>query len=267
MNTYITSYLRMNGEKELTYSSAIWINTAFITGMGIIIASTAITYFSIQWSFLLVVITYGLMPALGSGLAYAAPLWFPNNKGIVTGITVGGFGLGALIFDQVQTLYLNPNNYSPKDDKSIYFLNKLILEKVPLTFLILSPIYGLIQAIGVALIFNADKHLVRIESNETIENIVDESQTHSDITPKDALKSPYGIDLQYDDHYLALVGSLASVYNAVGRIFWGKLFDKYNFKAVTGILGAIMLEIVMDRLGYVYSFMIVAFVSLIGKTN
>jgi hypothetical protein len=42
--------------------------------------------------------------------------WFPNNKATVTGITVGGFGLGALIFDQVQTLYLNPNNISPKDD-------------------------------------------------------------------------------------------------------------------------------------------------------
>lgn len=37
-------------------------------------ASTALTYFSVQSSFLLVVITYGLMPALGSGLAYASPL-------------------------------------------------------------------------------------------------------------------------------------------------------------------------------------------------
>lgn len=37
-------------------------------------ASTALTYLSVQSSFLLVVITYGLMPALGSGLAYAAPL-------------------------------------------------------------------------------------------------------------------------------------------------------------------------------------------------
>jgi hypothetical protein len=34
MNTYITSYLKKHGENGLTYSSAIWINTGFITGMG-----------------------------------------------------------------------------------------------------------------------------------------------------------------------------------------------------------------------------------------
>jgi len=34
MNTYITSYLRKHGESGITYSSAIWINTGFITGMG-----------------------------------------------------------------------------------------------------------------------------------------------------------------------------------------------------------------------------------------
>lgn len=34
MNTYITSYLRKHGEPELTYSSAVWINTGFISGMG-----------------------------------------------------------------------------------------------------------------------------------------------------------------------------------------------------------------------------------------
>jgi len=34
MNTYMTSYLRKHGESRITYSSAIWINTGFIAGMG-----------------------------------------------------------------------------------------------------------------------------------------------------------------------------------------------------------------------------------------
>ena len=38
--------------------------------------------------------------------------WFPGRKGLVTGIVVGGFGLGALIFTQVQTAILNPGNKS-----------------------------------------------------------------------------------------------------------------------------------------------------------
>ena len=31
----------------------------------------------------------------------------------MTGVTVGGFGLGSLIFTQVQTMYLNPGNIKP----------------------------------------------------------------------------------------------------------------------------------------------------------
>ena len=41
---------------------------------------------------------------------------------------------------------------------------------------------------------------------------------------------PFGVDLKYDDQYLALVGSLASIFNAMGRILWGRLMDKFNFK-------------------------------------
>ena len=39
--------------------------------------------------------------------------WLPNNKGLVNGIVVAGFGGGAFIFDQVQTAYINPDNLSP----------------------------------------------------------------------------------------------------------------------------------------------------------
>ena len=77
----------------------------------------AVTYYTIQKSFFLVVITYGFISSLGTGLAYVAPLaagmkWFPKNKGLVNGITVAGYGLGSLIFTQVQTTYLNPLNLS-----------------------------------------------------------------------------------------------------------------------------------------------------------
>ena len=37
-------------------------------------------------------------------------LWFPNSPGLATGILIGGFGLGALIFDPISTLIINPNN-------------------------------------------------------------------------------------------------------------------------------------------------------------
>ena len=39
--------------------------------------------------------------------------WFPKQKGLAVGVVVGGFGLGALIFNYISTAILNPNNVSP----------------------------------------------------------------------------------------------------------------------------------------------------------
>ena len=46
--------------------------------------------------------------ALGIGIAYVGPLsyamrWLPRWKGVAGGCVVAGFGLGALIFNQVQS--------------------------------------------------------------------------------------------------------------------------------------------------------------------
>jgi len=36
--------------------------------------------------------------------------WFPQHKGVASGLIVAGTGVGAFIFDQVQIAYLNPLN-------------------------------------------------------------------------------------------------------------------------------------------------------------
>jgi len=48
-------------------------------------------------------ITYGVIGGSGIGLAYVCPIaalvkWFPDKKGLISGIAVAGFGAGALIF-------------------------------------------------------------------------------------------------------------------------------------------------------------------------
>src|SRR5919205_304316 len=50
----------------------------------------------------LLVLTYGVMGGIGLGLAYITPIamlvkWFPDKRGLITGIAVGGFGFGAVI--------------------------------------------------------------------------------------------------------------------------------------------------------------------------
>jgi len=59
------------------------------------------------------------------GLIYMAPvhhgwLWFPNNPGLVSGIILGGFGFGALVFDNVITHVINPENLPINPDTGYY---------------------------------------------------------------------------------------------------------------------------------------------------
>ena len=50
----------------------------------------------------LLVLTYGVIAGLGLGAGYIVPIamlvkWFPDRRGLITGVAVGGFGAGALI--------------------------------------------------------------------------------------------------------------------------------------------------------------------------
>lgn len=63
----------------------------------------------------LLVATYGVMAGIGLGLAYIVPIamlvkWFPDKRGLITGIAVGGFGAGALLTAPIAERLINPQN-------------------------------------------------------------------------------------------------------------------------------------------------------------
>ena len=65
-------------------------------GAGIFLASFASPGLFILY------LTYGLMAGIGIGLGYIVPLatlikWFPDRRGFITGLAVAGFGAGALL--------------------------------------------------------------------------------------------------------------------------------------------------------------------------
>lgn len=71
-------------------------------GSGVFLAS--FTGHNIYWLYL----TYGLIGGIGLGFGYIVPVavlvkWFPERRGLITGIAVGGFGAGALITAPVAT--------------------------------------------------------------------------------------------------------------------------------------------------------------------
>ncbi len=73
---------------------------AGLVGMGYIL-SYCIAIFPSS-SFWIIIITFGLIAGTGCGYAYNSPIavvgrWFPDKRGLATGLTVMGFGLSALI--------------------------------------------------------------------------------------------------------------------------------------------------------------------------
>jgi MFS family permease len=47
---------------------------------------------------------------------------------------------------------------------------------------------------------------------------------------------PFGQAFIHDDRFLALLGSVASVFNLLGRIFWGALADRTSYRVLVSNL-------------------------------
>lgn len=68
----------------------------FLYGLGVFLASFSAN--KLWWLYL----SYGLIGGVGLGFGYIVPVavllkWFPDRRGLITGIAVGGFGAGALV--------------------------------------------------------------------------------------------------------------------------------------------------------------------------
>ena len=148
-----------------------------LLGCAIMSTGVLLTYFLIKISFWAVLLTYGIMYGIGVGVAYIGPLssamkWMPKWKGIANGIVVAGFGLGALIFDAVQTGYVNPRNLDtspdPKHPDEKYFTDPELLDRVPMLFLILGGTYAVTQLIGSLLVTDPPPGYLTESMNATI---------------------------------------------------------------------------------------------------
>jgi len=93
------------------FAGGLWLNRSgprvvavtggALYGLGVMLATFTER---IEWLY----VTYGLLGGIGLGLGYIVPVtvlvkWFPDRRGLITGIAVGGFGAGALVTAPIAT--------------------------------------------------------------------------------------------------------------------------------------------------------------------
>ncbi len=229
---------------------------------GVLIGIGVITS-AFMTTFLGLLITYGIIFGAGIGFAYVSPIasaskWFPDKKGFINGIAVAGFGAGSFVFNYVIKGLVNPTGLETSD---LNFVST-ISQNIPIMFVVLGTIY-LILIIGgaftlrnppdrwipegwipptpseksgisglelkrsqtirlpqfwmlwVTFIFSAISGLIVIGSYASFAKSVDVSLN-------------FIYDIGISD--FVLIGSLAALFNGLGRIVWGKIADIITYK-------------------------------------
>ncbi|HET9871825.1 MAG TPA: OFA family MFS transporter [Propionibacteriaceae bacterium] len=85
-----------------------------IYGLGVILASFARDASQLP----LLIIGYGVISGFGLGFAYIVPIamlqkWFPDRRGLITGLAVGGFGFGAVLTAPIAQRLIDANKDVP----------------------------------------------------------------------------------------------------------------------------------------------------------
>ncbi len=206
---------------------------AFLYSFGYIIS-----YFALQnESLWLLYFGYGIVGGIGLGLAYVTPVatvskWFPDKQGLVTGMVVMGFGLGALLMSKllapifleyfekdlaktflaigITLLVLLPffSNFLnlPTEEKS----TEISAEKLSATKEILSPNFIFIWLI---FMFNVVAGMIFISFQSPL--------------LQDLLKAEnVNIDTATLEKSGATLIAISALFNGLGRFFWGSISDK-----------------------------------------
>ena len=206
---------------------------AFLYAFGYIIS-----YFALQnESLWLLYFGYGIVGGIGLGLAYVTPVatvskWFPDKQGLVTGMVVMGFGLGALLMSKLLApIFLE---YFEKDLAKTFlaigitllvllpffasFLNlpteekstEISAEKLSATKEILSPNFIFIWLI---FMFNVVAGMIFISFQSPL--------------LQDLLKAEnVNIDTATLEKSGATLIAISALFNGLGRFFWGSISDK-----------------------------------------
>ena len=104
---------------------------------------------------------YAVIFPAGIGIVYWVPImcgweWFPDRKGLVSGLVVGGYGFGAFIFGYISTAIANPDDLKTAAPEDGSTTDKLfpqhVAEEVPHMFRTCLILWVLLALCGVVLV-------------------------------------------------------------------------------------------------------------------
>jgi OFA family oxalate/formate antiporter-like MFS transporter len=216
-------------------------NTAILGGIlyaaAYVIASVSVGSTTTSGSFPMMYIAYALL-GIGVGIGYSAPLaaclkWFPDKRGLIAGIAVAGFGAGSLIFAQVAKFIINSSGIST-------------------AYLVLGVIFLIMVVVGAMLLVNPPQGYVPAGWDPTKQkkNIA----CKKDFTWREMCKTKSFFNLWImfalsataglmmignvsglatflggiDTGTIATIVGIIAIFNAIGRIAWGFVSDKYG---------------------------------------
>lgn len=190
-----------------------------------------------------IMITYGLLFGLGIGIAYVVPIavanrWFPDKKGLITGLAVAGFGAGSFIFN--------------------YLIRFFAPLGIPVMFILLGVFYTVFLIGGAMFMYNPEDGYKPDGWEPAVvakDGLVSTKQwSRGDMIRTKQFKflwlsyflsamcglmliGTYGSFATSDSGFsinsadlVVLTGSIGALFNGAGRIIWGKLADQINFR-------------------------------------
>lgn len=224
-----------------------------IYSVGIILASFARDN-SDLW---LLILGYGVLGGLGLGLAYIVPIamlqkWFPERRGLITGLAVGGFGFGAVITSPLaQTLIDGSEDFQRFPTK---------------VFLWLGIAYLVAGLLGASVFRNPPEGYTVAEASSGAsadDTPAPAPASQEEYTPPEAMRTPQWymltliltVSVTAGISFISLAAATASdvagfsaagaatlvgimgLFNGAGRILWAAASDRIGRKtALTGIL-------------------------------
>lgn len=219
-----------------------------MTGVSLYALGYIISYFALEIpSLLMLYIGFGVIGGIGLGMAYVTPVatvssWFPDRQGLVTGIVVMGFGLGALVmskffapyflkwFDDdlsftflcigiLLLVFTLPAASLLEDKKNTSIQSSVIQEKGKISQYIFTKDYILLWLV---FMFNIIAGMIFI--------------SFQSVLLQDILKDEGFVDTVSLEQKGATLIGISALCNGIGRFFWGSISDKigrlFTLKAI-----------------------------------